>query len=121
MPKKTNGPLKIGCMVVIFMFCTCIATFAQNAVTGKLLSKTDNQPVPGATIQLKGTKVLSQSGADGAFSINLTGASGTLVITAVGFQSLEVPVKAGLPTGDIILTGGATTLNDVVVTGYTTQ
>jgi len=121
MPKKTNGLLRSGSMVMIFLFCTCIATFAQNAVTGKVLSKTDNQPVPGATIQLKGTRVLAQSGADGVFSINLAGASGTLVITAVGFQSLEVPVKAGTPAGDIILTGGATTLNDVVVTGYTTQ
>jgi TonB-linked SusC/RagA family outer membrane protein len=102
------------------MLFTCIA-YAQKAVTGKVINKTDNQPVPGATVQVKGTKVLAQSGADGTFTINLPNASGTLVITAVGFQNLEVPATAGTPVGEVSLTTAPNTLNDVVVTGYTTQ
>ncbi|WP_431212853.1 carboxypeptidase-like regulatory domain-containing protein [Puia sp. P3] len=120
MPKKTKGLLKVACMVVALVLLTSI-TYAQKAVTGKVLNKTDNQPVPGATIQVRGTKVLAQSGADGTFSINLPGASATLVITAVGFQAFEVPVTAGSPVGDISLTTAPNTLNDVVVTGYTSQ
>ena len=120
MPKKTRGLFKIGCMVVACMLFTCIA-YAQKAVTGKVINKSDNQPVPGATVQVKGTKVLAQSGADGTFTINLPNASGTLVITAVGFQNLEVPATAGTPIGDVSLITAPNTLNDVVVTGYTTQ
>src|SRR5579863_2469761 len=86
MPKKTKGLARIGGMVTIFLLLTCI-TYAQNAVTGKVINKTDNTPVPGATVQVKGTKVISQSGADGTFSINLPGTKGTLVISAVGFGS----------------------------------
>jgi TonB-linked SusC/RagA family outer membrane protein len=120
MPKKTNGLARIGGMVTIFLLLTCI-TYAQNAVTGKVINRTDNTPVPGATIQVKGTKVITQSGADGTFALNLPGVKGMLVISAIGFGSLEVPVTAGTPAGDIALTTVTSTLNDVVVTGYTSQ
>lgn len=120
MPKKTRGLLKIGCMVIACMLFTCIA-YAQKAVTGRVINKTDNQPVPGVTVQVKGTKVLAQSGADGTFTINLPNASGTLVFSSVGFQNLEVPATVGTPVGDISLTTAPNSLNDVVVTGYTTQ
>lgn len=120
MPKKNNGLARFGSMLIAFMLLACVAQ-AQKAVTGKVISKTDNQPVPGATIQVKGTKVLAQSGADGTFTINLPGSNGTLVISAIGFSNLEVPVTAGTPAGDIAMTTVPNTLNDVVVTGYTAQ
>ena len=122
MPKKTKGLAQIGCLLIAFLLLVSTGTAqAQKAVSGKIINKTDNQPVPGATVQLKGTKVLAQSGVDGNFSITLPNNSGTLVITAIGFQSIEVPVTAGTPAGDITLTASTSTLNDVVVTGYTTQ
>src|SRR5258708_15804748 len=120
MPKKTNGLLTISGMVLSLLLCTC-GVFDQGKVTGRVINKAENQPVPGATIVLKTTKVIAQSGSDGNFSINLPGNTGTLVITAVGFVNLEVPVTAGSTLGDVSLTAAPTTLNDVVVTGYTAQ
>jgi len=120
MPKKKSGLMRIGWMAA-FLFFTCTA-FAQNVVTGKIINKTDNTPVPGATIQIRGTeKNMVQSGADGSFTITLPSASATLRISAVGFATLEVPVTAGTPLGNVSLTTNASTLNDVVVTGYTAQ
>jgi TonB-linked SusC/RagA family outer membrane protein len=119
MPKKKSGPIKVGCMVMLFLLFTS-AIYAQS-VTGRVTNKTDNSPVPGATITVKGTKIITQSGADGTFSISPGRANGTLVISAVGFGTLEVPVTTGAPAGDIVLTATPTTLNDVVVTGYTSQ
>lgn len=120
MPKKTKGLAKIGCMVTILLLLTC-TIHAQNTVTGKVINKADNSPVAGATVQVKGTKVISQSGSDGTFSINLPASKATLVISAVGFGNIELPVTAGAPAGDIALSTTSTTLNDVVVTGYTSQ
>ena len=120
MPKKTKGQGRSGCLVMLFLLLTSYI-YAQNPVTGKVINKTDNTPVPGATVQVKGTKILTQTGIDGTFSIQLPKTSGTLVITAVGFANLEVPATAGNPTGDIALTTSVSTLNDVVVTGYTAQ
>ncbi|MBS1664845.1 MAG: SusC/RagA family TonB-linked outer membrane protein [Bacteroidetes bacterium] len=122
MPKKTKGLAKFTSLLILFLFLLCTGSAqAQNAVSGKIINKADNQPVPGATIQVKGTKVLAQSGADGAFTITLSGGSGTLVISAVGFQRMELPATAGTPLGDIAMATAPNTLNDVVVTGYTTQ
>src|ERR1700722_7398608 len=120
MPKKKSGPVKTGCVVMLFLLLTS-TVYAQNVVTGRVTNKTDNSPVPGATITVKGTKVNSESGSDGTFSINPGRANATLVISAVGFSTLEVPVTAGTPAGDIALATSASTLNDVVVTGYTAQ
>jgi TonB-linked SusC/RagA family outer membrane protein len=120
MPKKVRGQRKSGCLVMLFLLLTGYI-YAQNPVTGKVINKTDNTPVPGASIQVKGTKVLTQTGVDGSFTIQLPKTTGTLVISAVGFASLEVAVSAGTPAGDIALTTVASTLNDVVVTGYTSQ
>lgn len=119
MPKKKSRLIRLG-WISAFLFFTC-AAFAQNAVTGKVINKTDNTPIPGANIQVKGTTTIVQSGADGAFSIKLPSPNGTLRITAVGFATLEIPVTAGAALGSIILTATASTLNDVVVTGYTAQ
>src|SRR6185437_15499121 len=119
MPKKKSGLMRIG-WIAAFLFFTCTA-FAQNVVTGKIINKTDNTPVPGATIQVRGTKAMVQSDANGGFTITLPSASGTLTISAVGFATLEVPVTAGTPLGNVSLTTTASTLNDVVVTGYTSQ
>jgi hypothetical protein len=116
MPNTT----KVGCMLFGLLLCGCIV-MAQGKVTGKVINKSDNQPVPGATITLKSTRVIAQSGPDGGFSIQLTGNTGTLVFTAIGFVPLELPVTAGAAVGDVTLTASSTTLNDVVVTGYTAQ
>src|ERR1700722_13484065 len=102
MPKKVRGQRKSGCLVMLFLLLTGYI-YAQNPVTGKVINKTDNTPVPGATVQVKGSKVLTQTGTDGTFSVQLPKATGTLVISAVGFANLEVPVTAGTPAGDITL------------------
>jgi TonB-linked SusC/RagA family outer membrane protein len=119
MPKKKSGLIRLG-WITAFLFFTCVA-FAQNVVTGKIINKTDNTPVPGATVQVKGTENIVQSGADGSFTITLSSASATLRISAVGFATLEVPVKGGTSLGNVSLATSASTLNDVVVTGYTSQ
>jgi TonB-dependent starch-binding outer membrane protein SusC len=120
MPKKTKGHGKSVCLVMLFLLLTGYM-YAQSPVTGRVINKTDNSPVPGATVQVKGSKVLTQTSVDGTFSIQLPKATGVLVITDVGFANLEVPVTAGTPTGDIALTTAASALNEVVVTGYTAQ
>jgi TonB-linked SusC/RagA family outer membrane protein len=120
MPKTAKGQRE-SAWLAMFLLLFAGHVFAQNPVTGKVINKTDNTPVPGATVQVKGTKVLTQTGIDGSFSIQLPKATGTLVISAIGFAGLEVPVTAGTPAGDISLTTTSSNLNEVVVTGYTAQ
>ncbi|HVU95753.1 MAG TPA: TonB-dependent receptor [Puia sp.] len=122
MPSKTNGACKgygLGVIALLLSF----SLFAQTTITGRVIGKLDNQPVLGATVQVKGSKAATSTGADGTFSLKLPGnnANPTLVITAIGFEQFQIPVAGRTSLGDLSLTQSNSTLNDVIVTGYTAQ
>ena len=103
-----------------FLLFFSLGLFAQNTVTGRVLSNTDKQPVVGATVQAKGGKSATITGQDGTFSLTSNQKVSNIIITIVGYETLTVPVK-GDAVGDILMTTSTTSLNDVIVTGYTTQ
>lgn len=89
--------------------------FAQT-VTGKVLDDKGN-PLPGATILVKGTRVAVMTDFDGKFTIDMPGNTTTLVISYIGMQTQEVVAKATPMT--IILAEVGQKLNEVVITtGY---
>jgi TonB-dependent starch-binding outer membrane protein SusC len=118
MPFKSNGLARL-CCTAFFLFLSC-SLLAQTAVTGKITSNTDHQPVAGATVQVKGTKFATQTNSLGEFSINAAN-NAVLVITVVGYETVTIPVSGRTSIGDIGLTQSTSSLNDVVVTGYTAQ
>jgi TonB-dependent starch-binding outer membrane protein SusC len=103
-----------------FLLLLSASLFAQTTITGRVLGNTDKQPIVGATVQVKGGKSATLTGADGSFSITSSQKVSALIVTIVGYEMLQVPVK-GNSVGDVFLNTTATSLNDVVVTGYTTQ
>src|SRR5580692_738332 len=120
MPFKTSG-LTRGYLVLSLLLLTS-SLFAQTTFTGKVTGSTDKQPVPFATVQVKGERGATQTAADGTFSIRMAKSSGTLVISAVGFETLQVPVTGSTAAlGVLTLNASTSTLNDIVVTGYTAQ
>jgi TonB-dependent starch-binding outer membrane protein SusC len=119
MPSKTHA-LSKWCSVALFLFLSC-SVFAQKTVTGRVMSSADKQAIPGATIQVKGTKVATQTGSDGSFTITSTKDIGTLIVTVVGFEPLQIQTEGRASVGDVTLSLSVSSLNDVVVTGYTAQ
>src|SRR5882724_2357033 len=119
MPFKTNVLASWFC-TVLFLFLSS-SLLAQKSVTGKVISNADKQPIVGATVAVKGTKIATQTGTDGSFSISSSKEIGTLIVTVVGFEALQIPVSGRSSIGDVVLSLSATSLNDVVVTGYTSQ
>jgi TonB-linked SusC/RagA family outer membrane protein len=103
------------------MLVGSLSVMAQQAVTGKIINSNDRQPVAGATIQVSGTQTFAQSGNDGSFSIHVPNQNSVLLISVVGFDKLEVPVSGRTDIGEIQITAINAALNQVVVTGYTTQ
>ena len=121
MPKQTHELAKRSCIALSLILFASAVLAQQHIVSGKVVNKNDNQPIPGATIQIKRTKVATQTSTDGSFTIDVPGGKGTLVISAIGFESLEIPLGGVADLGTISLTNSASTLNDVFVTGYTSQ
>ena len=120
MPFKTSGLTRVYLVLSLLLLSSSL--FAQTTFTGKIIGSSDKQPVPFATVQVKGERGATQTGTDGTFSIRITKSSGTLVISAVGFETLQVPVNGSTAAlGILTLNASTSTLNDIVVTGYTAQ
>ncbi|RYF79723.1 MAG: SusC/RagA family TonB-linked outer membrane protein, partial [Chitinophagaceae bacterium] len=74
----------------------------------------DNQPIPQATVTVKGTRTVALSNDRGAFTIKAA-PNQTLVVTAVGFQSMEKAVGEQT-TINFSLAGSSAQMENVVVT-----
>ena len=94
--------------------------YAQKTVTGTVTSAKDNQPVNGASVLVKGTKVGAATSATGTFTINVPSGKNILVISSVGFDDMEVDVSSQT-TITISLKEKTSSLDEIVVTGYTAQ
>ncbi len=92
----------------------------NSRLTGVVLDGRTKQPLPGAVITIKGTTHAVSADQNGKFSF-ATGQTFpyTLVISFVGFAKQEV-VANGSPI-EIQLQESINQLNDVIVTGYSTQ
>ncbi|HVM87681.1 MAG TPA: SusC/RagA family TonB-linked outer membrane protein [Puia sp.] len=102
-----------GVMVVLFVLLLPTLTFAQKLITGQVLSKSDQSPVSGATVFVKGTKTGTATGFDGKFSIKAKDGD-VLVITGIGITKQEVAVS-GTDLA-ISVTTDTKNLNEVVIT-----
>ncbi|MEX2232958.1 MAG: TonB-dependent receptor [Cyclobacteriaceae bacterium] len=96
-------------------------TFSQGQMTisGKVTSKEDGKPIPGVNIVIKDTSTGTATDVDGNYTIVASG-DATLIFTFIGFAKDEVSVNSRQVI-DISLTSDIQTLEEVVVTGYSTQ
>lgn len=101
------------------MFLWNINAFAQDRqITGTVTS--NNEAIPGANVVVKGTTTGTTTDANGAFTLTLRGAANTLSISAIGYKTAEVTV-GNQTSVTAKLEEDATALNEVIVTGYTTD
>ena len=89
-----------------------ITTLSFGQTTGKVVESETNEPLPGATIVVKGTSIGSVTDFDGNFSINAEDGS-EVEISYLGYETLIVTLKKGATYS---LEVDRNTLSEVVVT-----
>lgn len=91
----------------------------KKLVKGKV-SDVKGEPIPGATILLKGTKIGTISDADGNFMLEMPDDAKALIVSFVGMKSQEIQIsnKSSL---QIVLEEESVGVEEVVVVGYGTQ
>lgn len=94
--------------------------FADRPVTGQVISKEDNIPLPGVTVVVKNTTNGTTTDSEGRFKINVPDNNAVLVFSSVGFTSQEVAV-GNQSSITVNLISDQKQLNEVVVVGYGTQ
>lgn len=99
---------------------SAFSLFAQERmITGNITDQNGN-PLPNATIGIKGSATAVVSNIDGAFTITVPAGTKALVVSYVGAQPKEIPID-GKTSVSASLDITETRLSEVVVIGYGTQ
>lgn len=102
---------------LILMFALSLHAGAQTKVTGTVSDA--NGPIPGANVNLKGTKTGVSTSFDGTYSIDAP-SNGILVFSFIGLKNKEIALN-GQTQVNVKLEEDAGILKEVVVIGYGTQ
>ncbi|HUM66633.1 MAG TPA: carboxypeptidase-like regulatory domain-containing protein, partial [Chitinophagaceae bacterium] len=106
-------------LAMLVMILCALPGLAQNIpVKGQVVDET-GQPVARASVTVKGGGAGVTANDNGEYEITVAG-NATLVISAINFTTLEVPVN-NRQTININLAGMARTETEVIVVGYGTQ
>ena len=120
MTKRLKDKVFLGSlarMLFLFSFMLCATyTYAQRQVTGTVVDVNDN-PIIGASVQVRGASVDAVTDVDGHFLINNVKDGQSLIVSYVGFVSKTVTVKGSTPIA-ITLDEDNQNLNEVIVIGY---
>ena len=109
--------VKLLFAALMFVLAAAVASAQNVRVAGQVLDQS-GEPVPGATVMVKGTATGVSAGADGTYTITVP-SNATLVFTSVGYVNQEVPVN-GRASINVSLATGTTLLDDAIVVAFGT-
>lgn len=107
-------------IVGLLCICSTAATFAQTATVSGVVKDDTGEPVIGAGVLVKGTTLGTITDIDGHFSFRADDLNGVLVVSFVGMETQEIPMK-GKGTFDIVLKSSNTLLEEVQVVAHGAQ
>lgn len=105
-------------IILFFLFFAVVIVYAQQqiTVTGKVIQASDNQPIPGVTVVVKGTSNGTITDFEGNYTIGAPG-NATLVFSFVGLETQEVPIT-NRSVINVSLAQSLELVDEVVVVGY---
>ncbi|MDI1323909.1 MAG: TonB-dependent receptor [Algoriphagus sp.] len=113
--------LKLFSLTILLCLSIVATVFAQSReVSGVVISGEDNLPLPGVSVLIKGTTSGTVTDVDGKFKINVADQNAVLILSFIGFESLEVPIGSS-NNYDLVLKPDMKSLEEVIVVGYGEQ
>ncbi|MBW8682845.1 TonB-dependent receptor [Chitinophaga rhizophila] len=98
---------------------TEISQLPDEEVRGKVTND-KGEPLPGVTIQVKGTAKGVVTNEHGEYVITIPAANTVLVVSSIGYNTIETPVN-GKKEMSLTLQASASNINEMVVIGYGEQ
>lgn len=93
---------------------------AQKTIRGTVTDATDGLPMPAVTVIVKGTTVGTVTEVDGTYTLNVPAGNNEIVVSMVGYTSQTITIDSK-EVIDVTLAQETTLLDEIVVTGYSTQ
>lgn len=113
-----HGGLRIT-LTLFVLFIYCLPVFAQETpVVGKVVADDEKGGLGGVNVVVKGGSRGTTTAADGSFRIVLKPGERTLVVSYAGYETQYVEAR---DAGSVLLRKENRQLEDVIVTGYSTQ
>ncbi|MEM6628113.1 MAG: SusC/RagA family TonB-linked outer membrane protein [Bacteroidota bacterium] len=111
--------LRISTVLMGILLMSTMA-LAQRSVTGTVTDAGSGDAIPGVAVLIKGTTVGAYTDENGQYSLSAPSEATVLVFSYYGYETMEKDIS-GLDVVDAALAESVGTLDEVVVTGYTTQ
>ena len=119
---------RLTLLFTCFIMSMAVAVAQNKQVSGKIFDE-NGDPVIGASVLAKGTSIGTATDINGAFSLSVPASINSLVVSYLGYRTIEVAAGTGLK---VTLSPEGRTLDEVVVTamgitrekkalGYATQ
>src|SRR4051794_2094825 len=105
----TNRKNIASIILILTLFLTTSADAQNRRVTGKVVSGTDNQPLAGVSVQIKGTTTGTTTDNTGNYSISASD-DATLTFGYVGYTPQEITV-GNQSTINVTLVNTAASMN----------
>lgn len=102
---------------MIAALSTSVGYAQVKTITGKVTDAKTGEPLPGATIVVKGTTIGTTTNFDGDFNMNIPNDAQTLAIAFIGMKNMEIEVGSQT-IFNIALQEETFGLDEVVVIGY---
>ncbi len=107
-------------IIVLLIFSgISLLGFSQKTITGKVTSASDEMPLPGVNVTIKGTSDGTVTDLNGDYSITVNEGQ-TLIFSYIGYLSEEVVIESQTAI-DILMIEDVTKLDEVVLVGYGTM
>lgn len=105
------------CLIFAAFTGVVLPAYAQGPAVSGTVTSSDGAPVPGVSVQLKGSSSGTTTDEKGKFRLSSTTANGILIFSMLGYLKQEVPFTAGTPLS-VTLESTASQVGEVVVIGY---
>ena len=111
---------KVKLFFTVLALSLCALAYGQNiTVKGIVSDASTGEPVPFASLQLKGTMTGTNTDANGEYSISVP-SNGTIIFSSVGYTTQEVAVN-GKATVNVALEPDTESLDETIVVAYGVQ
>ena len=103
-------------LLFVALFFIAATVIGQTKISGTIVDES-NEGLPGATVVVKGTTNGTETDFDGKFTLTTSSESGTIVVSYLGFKTMEIAFSGSADLGNVKLNEDGNILEEVVLRG----
>lgn len=111
---------RILLLFFVLYFTTYFANAQSRKITGQISDQLSKEALANVSVNVKGTTIGTTTDTSGNFTLTIPTENNVLTVSYIGYEQQEVSIN-DRSVIHIFLEAGSKALNEVVVTGYTTQ